>query len=189
MESRAGREDEVSREQLSHVLRAASRVASDPEIIVIGSQAIVGSFKDTELPIEVTRSMEADLAFRDDIDDRKSDLVDGSIGELSPFYERFGYYAQGVAISTAIVPVGWYDRVVAYREGDSLPSRAICLDPHDLVVSKLVAGRQKDIEFTKALLKAGLISESLLVERAELLDMPRAVITRVRSAISRLTNS
>lgn len=70
-----------------------------------------------------------------------------------------------------------------------MPSRAICLDPHDLVVSKLVAGRQKDIEFTKALLKAGLISESLLVERAELLDMPRAVITRVQSAISRLTDS
>lgn len=179
----------MNREQLSHVLRAASRVANDPEVIVIGSQAILGSFKDTELPIETTRSIEADLAFRNDTDDRKSDLVDGSIGELSRFHQEFGYYPQGVSIATAVVPLGWYDRAVAYGEEASSPSRAICLDPHDLVVSKLVAGRQKDIEFMKALLKADLISVDLLMERAEMLDMPRAVITRVLSAISRVSTS
>ncbi|MHB1090295.1 MAG: DUF6036 family nucleotidyltransferase [Ilumatobacteraceae bacterium] len=187
MEIPAHREDEVNRRQLSHVLRAASRVAADPEVIVIGSQAILGSFDDADLPMEATRSMEADLAFRDDIDDRKSDLVDGSIGELSSFHERFGYYAQGVSIATAVVPSGWDDRVVAYMEADSAPSHAICLDPHDLVVSKLVAGRQKDIEFAKALLEASLISVKLLVERAEMLEVPRAVITRVRSTIDRLS--
>ena len=189
MEILARREDEVNREQLSHVLRAASRIADDPEMIVIGSQAILGSFKDTELPFEATRSMEVDLAFRNDTDDHKSDLVDGSIGELSSFHEKFGYYAQGVSMATAVVPLGWHDRLVAYGEEDSLPSRATCLDPHDLVVSKLVAGRQKDIEFAKALLESGLISASLLVERAELLDMPRAVINRVRSAIIRVSTS
>jgi len=152
----------VNREQLSHVLRAASRVADDPDIIVIGSQAILGSFSDADLPIEATRSMEADLAFRNDIDERKSDLVDGSIGEY---------------------------RLVAYMEADSAPSRATCLEPHDLVVSKLVAGRLKDIEFVKAMLGANLISANLLVERAEMLEVPRAVITRVRSTISRLLAS
>lgn len=179
----------MNREQLSHVLRAASRVADDPDIIVIGSQAILGSFSDADLPIEATRSMEADLAFRNDIDERKSDLVDGSIGELSSFHETFGYYAQGVSLTTAVVPSGWADRLVAYMEADSAPSRATCLEPHDLVVSKLVAGRLKDIEFVKAMLGANLISANLLVERAEMLEVPRAVITRVRSTISRLLAS
>ena len=179
----------MNRTQLSHVLRAASRIASDPEVIVFGSQAILGSFDDADLPIEATRSMEVDLAFRNDIDDRKSDLVDGSSGELSSFHEKFGYYAQGVSIATAIIPSGWVDRVVAHRESDSAPSHAMCLDPHDLVVSKLVAGRQKDYEFAKALLGAELISLNLLVDRAEMLEVPRAVITRVRSTISRLSTA
>lgn len=177
----------MNREQLSHILRSAARVANDPEIIVIGSQSILASFDDADLPNEVTLSMEADICFRNDTDERNSDRVDGSIGELSSFHEEFGYYAQGVAITTAILPNGWEDRVVAYREGDFEPSRAVCLDPHDLVVSKLVAGRQKDIEFAKALLEAGLISARVLLERAELLDRPKSVINRVRSTIVRLS--
>lgn len=131
----------MNRTQLSHVLRAAARIANDPEIIVIGSQAILGGFDEAILPLEVTMSIEADLAFRSDPDEHKSDLVDGLLGELSPFHEKFGYYAQGVSMTTAILPAGWEDRVVPYREGDFAPSLAICLDPHDLVVSKLVAGR------------------------------------------------
>ena len=177
----------MNRAQLSHILRSASRVTIDPEILVIGCQSILGSFDEADLPVEATRSMEADIAFRNDSDERKSDLVDGSIGELSSFHEEFGYYAQGVSMATAVLPAGWEDRVVAYKEGDSAPSRAICLDSHDLVVSKLVAGRQKDIEFAKALLEADLISTAILVERTEMLEVPRAVITRVLSAISRIS--
>ena len=34
----------------------------------------------------------------------------------------------------------------------SVPGRGICFEPHDLVVSKLVAGREKDLVFAAALL-------------------------------------
>jgi hypothetical protein len=34
-------------------------------------------------------------------DPAKSDLIDGTIGELSPFHETFGYYAHGVGPETA----------------------------------------------------------------------------------------
>lgn len=33
-------------------------------------------------------------------------MIDGSIGELSPFHETFGYYAQGVDETTAVLPEG-----------------------------------------------------------------------------------
>jgi hypothetical protein len=39
-------------------------------------------------------------------------------------------------------------------------------DPHDLVVSKLVAGRPKDHEFARALLGAGLVDVDVLRARA-----------------------
>lgn len=48
--------------------------------------------------------MEVDITFFHDPDDTKSDQVDGAIGELSAFHETYGYYAQGVSITTATLP-------------------------------------------------------------------------------------
>jgi len=46
------------------------------------------------MPNFLLRSCEADVfTFRNPKD---ADLIDGSIGEGSPFHETFGYYAQGV---------------------------------------------------------------------------------------------
>ncbi len=36
----------MTREQLAHLLRAASRITDDPDVLVIGSQAILGSFSE-----------------------------------------------------------------------------------------------------------------------------------------------
>jgi hypothetical protein len=36
----------VKRDQLEHILRAASRIADDPDVFVIGSQAILASYDD-----------------------------------------------------------------------------------------------------------------------------------------------
>lgn len=167
------------------MLRAASRITDDPDIVVIGSQAILGSYSEDALPSEATFSMEADIAFRVDPDESKSDQVDGAIGEGSPFHTTNSYYAQGVSVSTAVLPTGWEQRVVAYERADALPSHAVCLEPHDLVVSKLVAGREKDREFATALIRAGLVDPKVLRERAELLSQPGGVIRRVRDSIGR----
>ena len=175
----------MNREELAHVLRAASRIAEDSEIVVIGSQAILGTYDDRDLPDAATRSIEADVAFRVDPDDVKANRVDGAIGELSLFHERFGYYAQGVSVATAVLPTGWEGRVVSYARDDAEPSRAVCLEAHDLVVSKLVAGREKDVEFATALICAELVSVDVLVARAEMLQQPGAVVHRVRASINR----
>lgn len=160
----------MRRDQLAHILRAAGDVARDPEILVIGSQSILASFSDEELPEEATMSIEADIAFFDDADEEKSDKVDGSIGELSRFHETYGIYGQGVSLATAVLPQGWRERLVAFGDTGAAPSRAFCLDPHDLVVSKLVAGREKDYRFTRALIDAELIDPDVVRDRARLVD-------------------
>lgn len=101
----------MRRENLAHLLRAASQIAEEPNIIVVGSQAILGTHDDADLPEQVTLSVEADLTFWDDTDDVKSDRVDGAIGEDSQFHATFGYYAQRVSITTATLPEGWRDRL------------------------------------------------------------------------------
>lgn len=156
----------MRRDELEHILRAAARIAHDDDIRVVGSQAILGSFGEDELPDAAYASIEVDLTFYDDPDNDKSDAVDMHIGEGSAFHEMYGYYAQGVDISVAHLPDGWVDRVRVYVGDAADGARAHCLDPCDLVVSKLVAGREKDQEFAHALLAEGLIRAETLIERA-----------------------
>ena len=115
----------MTREQLEHVLRAAGAVVGDPEILVIGSQSVLGSIPDNQLPLEATTSIEADLAFFDDPSDGKADMVDGAIGELSAFHDTFGYYAQGVSVTTAVLPAGWRQRLVLLATPDTAPTHGL----------------------------------------------------------------
>lgn len=162
----------MRRRELDHVLRAASRIAGDPDVVVIGSQPILGSFHEDDLPEEAHASIEADVAFFDDPHNDKSDQVDMDIGEDSQFHVTFGYYAQGVDVSTATLPPGWRERIVRYQGAEASEAIGHCLEPHDLVISKLVAHRPKDLEFAGALLHARLVEFHVLLARAQSLDVP-----------------
>lgn len=168
----------MTREQLAHILRAAARIADDPAILVIGSQSILGTFPEQALPEQAWMSVEADIAFLDDPDARKADLVDGAIGELSGFHEMYSYYAQGVEVSTAVLPDGWQERLVPFVASSAEPAAAQCLDPHDLVIAKLVAMREKDRMFALALIDAQLVTRSTLRERARALPDSAALARR-----------
>ena len=161
----------MKRDDLAHIIRAAWRVTKDGRILVIGSQAILASFPEDDLPPEATISVEADVAFFEDPDEAKADQVDGAIGEASPFHQEFGCYGQGVSISTAILPTGWESRVLPFQIGDTGDAEAVCLEPHDLTIAKLVAGREKDLEFADALIKGGYVNPETLLRR---LDDPRS---------------
>jgi hypothetical protein len=50
----------MNREQLAHVLRARVRNRRRPDILVIGSQSLLASYDEDELPLTATASMEVD---------------------------------------------------------------------------------------------------------------------------------
>lgn len=174
----------MKREHLEHVLRAASRIAEDPNVLVIGSQSILGNIADDRLPAAATASIEVDVAFFDDDDETKADAVDGAIGELSPFHETFGYYAQGVSTSTAI-PDGWQDRVVVVDTAATAPGRGLCIESHDCVLSKLAAGREKDYAFAEALVGAELIDVAELHRRLPSLPADQRAVERIAQWLAR----
>ena len=129
----------MQRPQLEHIIRAAAAITGAQEFVVIGSQALLGQFPNP--PAELLVSIEADLfTFRTEAD---AELIDGSIGEFSPFHRTFGYYAHGVGQETAMLPAGWKDRLIPVRNENTGAGTALCLEIHDLAVSKLVAGREK----------------------------------------------
>lgn len=173
----------MTREQLAHVLRAVAQITDDPDVLVIGSQSILGSYSEDELPPEATGSMEVDTAFLFDPDGVKSDAVDVNIGEFSEFHHEFGYYPQGVSVSTGVFPAGWRDRLVTYQTQSTEPGRGLCLEPHDCVLAKLVRFDEKDRDFAVALVRAGLIDLGILADRVETLPAHPAVIERIRNWI------
>lgn len=154
----------MTREQFEHAVRAAGAVLDVDEILVIGSQAIHASLTGP-LPPEARRSIEVDIAVEGDASGERADLLDGAIGELSMFHATFGYYAQGVVESTAILPAGWRDRLVPFATPATGGVTALCLEPHDLWVSKAIAHRPKDIEFCAALLRESIVEPEVLQGR------------------------
>lgn len=173
----------MNRDQLAHVLRAATRITGDGDIVVLGSQSILGTYSDAELPAEATMSVEADLAWRNDPDAAKADDVDGAIGEGSQFHSEWGYYAQGVEVSTAVLPAGWEDRVEIFHRDDTEHTWARCLEPHDLCIAKLVAGREKDIDFVTSLIRANLIDPERLHDLVNDLSRPHPIVHATRQRV------
>ena len=169
-------------DQFEHVIRAAGAVLGVDEVIVIGSQAILGSF--LELPPGATMSMEADIVGPGGQDD--ADKIDGVLGELSPFYESFGIYADGVGPDTATLPHGWSERLVDYANPNTNGVTARCLEPHDLLASKLYAGRDKDLAFSRTAIDAGLVDVGELRERIRALPLPIDDVQHVMSTLSRV---
>lgn len=174
----------MKRAKLEHVRRVASGVVDQRDFLVIGSAAILGTFEDDRLPIEASRSDEADIAPYNDPGGEKSVRVEGSLGQGSQFHATFGYYADGVDFGTAIAPTGWQERLVSFATEGTGDGRGWCLERHDLAAAKLAAGRQKDYEFVSALLDAGLLDVSVVAERLELLPRDRVLpgyLTKARA--------
>jgi hypothetical protein len=151
----------MNRAALEHILRAAAAVANERDIVVIGSQAVLGQFP--EAPESLLTSIEADVYPRHAPD--KSLLIDGAIGELSTFHQTFGYYAHGVDDTTATLPAGWAERLVPIHNENTAGATGWCLEIHDLAISKLVAGRDKDIRFLSVLLREQMAHTALLRDR------------------------
>ena len=141
----------MNRDELEHLIRASGAITNQYELVIVGSQSILGSIPYPEP--EFKMSAEADIypLHAPDL----ADMIDGSIGEGSVFHKSNGYYAQGVGPETAILPDGWQDRLHKVQNGNIDSRIGWCLDVLDLFLSKAVAARDKDSLFCRALLKYG----------------------------------
>lgn len=166
--------------QLEHLIRASGDIADDEEIVVLGSQSILASHPDA--PAVLLASTEADVYPKNH---PERALIDGCIGEGSPFHETYGDYAQGVGETTALLPIGWKDRLVPLCSENTRGVTGWCLEPHDLVVAKTLAGRDKDLVFLREAVAAGLVTVGVLLARLDTVSVDevrrRAARTRIEA--------
>jgi hypothetical protein len=164
----------MRRDQLEHAIRTACQIAGLTEVIIVGSQAILGTYTEDQLPFYATRSVEIDvLPIADNTGEiaRLADEIEGAAGEFSPFEQLHGFSIDAVDLQTSALPDGWHDRLVKVQnENTAAPSGepqfiGWCLDKEDLCVAKLCALREKDQNFVDALITADLVDPQVIATR------------------------
>ena len=166
----------MTRAELEHAVRAACDVARISELIIIGSQSILGAFPSASARLR--QSMEIDLVLADAA---TADVVEGVLGEDSQFHRLHGFYAQGLTADDPKLPTGWRERLVLVRNANTRDCSGWCLEPHDLAASKLAAFRDKDREFVRGMLLERLIHGSELGARLETLPVDAPLRVRLRT--------
>ena len=174
-------------EHFEHVIAAAAEVTGEDELVVIGSQAILGSI--AQPPEALLRSLEADIyPLRHPA---SADAIEGALGDGSQFHLAYGYYAHGVGPETARAPKGWQQRLIRReiptRVASSRRPVALCLEIHDLILSKCVAGRERDWDYAAEAIQRGLADPAMLFARIPELPVADDVSAHVEKMLRTLT--
>lgn len=154
------------RHQLQHVILEIGRRFEISEVYVIGSAAILAVLPD---PPEgaLTATRDVDVIPPGD-DERLVDQISFVLGEASDFDSEYGYYAQGVTSKTpTFAPRAWKSRAIPVEVAECIGR---CMEAHDLVLSKLGAGREKDLEFARSTAKLKLVNRETLLRRLKEVD-------------------
>ncbi len=148
------------------MLREAGAISPERDFFLFGSQSLRAVC--ARYPKEFPKTIEADLYPRQF--PQAWNLLRARMGRSSPFHKKHGFYLDCVDPALAMLPEGWLERLIPFRTPRTGGVTAWCLEPHDLFASKLVAWREKDQQFLRAMLKHSLARPKLVVER--ITDLP-----------------
>lgn len=154
----------MKRTQLEHVILEVGRRNDLEYFYVIGSAAILAVLPDPpEGALTATRDVDIIPPHENE---ELADRLCWVLGEGSEFDIEHGYYVQGVSWNTPVhAPQDWHLRAIPVRVGNR--HTGLCMEPHDLVLSKLGAGREKDLDFARAVARLRLVEREKLHERLD----------------------
>lgn len=166
----------MNHDELGRAIKAACAYLDEPQVIVFGSQSILGSYDTSELPAATFVSREVNILPLMGITDPpsvedKQLLLDAQLSEDAPFHDHHGFYVEGTPKDVVALPTNWENRLVHFTVDDGLSPlyerTGLCLDPIDLCASKALAGREKDREFVAALMTKNLVDAEQILDRID----------------------
>jgi len=176
----------MNRQQLEHVIEEVGRRTGLEYFYIIGSAAVLAELPEpSEAALVQTRDVDIIPGTADaSEEDRIANQIDWVLGEGSDFEIEHQYYAQGLSRSSPeFAPLDWMLRA---RPVKASGYTGLCMEVHDLALSKFGAGRPKDIEFNKALARTGLLNKSELLRRLEQVEadsyLRKRIISRIEAA-------
>ncbi len=103
-----------------------------------------------------------------------------AIGRYSSFHNTHGFSVDPVGPETARLPTGWEERLIPVSTPNTNGAVGWCLEVHDVAVSKLFAGRQKDHQFVQILLDHQLAERHTIQKRIRM--VPNVEHSQIQSA-------
>lgn len=162
----------LDRPKIDHIVRAVAAITDEKCFVIIGTGAFIASVKNVPLNMMLTRELDI---YSDGADpDKLSELIDGTMGEGSPFDLAFGYYAHGVGERTAYMPSDWRSRAKLIRLSSGPEIRCLCPERNDIAISKLCAWRDKDKDWLRAGVMSGTINFDLMKARVGAIENANA---------------
>lgn len=172
----------MTKRELETLLCKAGELARDRDFFLIGSQSLRGIR--SAIPRDFPRTYEADLYPRSR--PQAWALLREHLGNRSEFFKRNGYYLDCTDPSLATLPDGWIERLIPFRTPRTGGVTAWCLEPHDLFASKLEPGREKDLQFLRAMLKHKLAKPAVVAQRLQVLPVSSARKQVLQRALEKL---
>ena len=167
--------------EVKKLIRAACDAIEQPQVYIIGSQAIHAAILDHPVPSSVSRSREVDMfPAVDDALGTVAARLEALTGVLSDLDDELGVYVDTVDPDTGSRPHGWKDRVIPLAADGEPPAVGLCLEPNDLCVSKLAAHRDQDFEFVAEVLALGIADTRTIRRRMGGTTMPAPIRHHVR---------
>lgn len=169
---------------LQHLLRAASALAEDRQLLVLGFASLLASFPQLGQPdTPLAPTYDADICPRP-FDDLTGTMLQEALGEDRAYHRRHGYHADILRdFILETLPRGWENRLVP------LPGfpNAQAIDPHDLAAVKLLVGRPKDFSLLRELLAGSLLKPEIIRQRIDALPIPIEAMPRILDRFHSLT--
>jgi hypothetical protein len=163
----------VRKSDLFELVRQIGKIAADEKPIIVGSQAAHAVAEN--LPDIAKKSIECDFLFFGGKSETRT-AVNKKLGVFSNFQLENGFYADALGLATVVLPTDWQKRLqpLSNENGEII---AYCAEIHDVAVSKLIAGREKDFEFLSDAFRLEIISVKEFITRVQLVkSMPQNAV-------------
>ena len=163
----------MRKSDLFELIRKISEISADEKPIIVGSQAVHAVTKN--LPEIAQKSIECDFLFTGGKSETRAE-INKQLGVFSRFQVEHGFYADALGLATVVLPNGWRERLqpIVDESGESI---AYAAEIHDVAVSKLIAGREKDFHFLIDAFRLEIISVEKFVERVfSVIEMPQSAV-------------
>lgn len=165
---------------LTKLVLAIRKQAPTQRLIVFGSGSLLGSF--AQLGVEdslVKKSRDADFVMLP-WDEQLAHAIHAEVGADFQFDRDHGFYADLVRpMALDNFPPGWEDRLIPLEGMENV----FCLEPHDMAVAKLFAGRPKDISLLTDLFKSGRLNAKTVFDRLFATPMTEALIVKTHQRL------
>ena len=85
-----------------------------------------------------------------------------------------------------MLPSGWTERLVRVEGPLTAGAVGWCLEPHDLAISKLIAGRDKDVDYVSVLVRERMVDPSEIENRLDTVSITDQRVAAARQRLRRI---